>query len=519
METSIFSTMASDTSTFIPVAMSNSEGMPLWNLVELVFEAIAEVVCVSLPGFILAKSNLFDKSQQKFIQKLNNNLFTPCLIFSKLGHQLDVSKLSELGIIPVIWIVQTLVSYLCAQLVCWPLGLGKRATRFVTAMAVFGNSSSLPMSILVALSMTISGLHWDKIPGDNDEQVAARGILYLVLFQQLGQVIRWSWGSSVLLAKRGIDEEYDTGILPDHKRQIESLDGNADERTGLLARCSTRLSYNGSHKPAQLEESGHKNNDENDKKPSLWYRIRREPKTVLKGAQEVFLEVMNPSLWAMVIALVIAVTPPLKNLFFTPGTFINNSVTRAISQSGNVAVPLTLVALGGQLALVDKKKPESDTDKFDYSSLDENEPTVPEVHWWTLSTKLSEEEKRKFDEQLKDAQKMKEQNKERVHQHEKKLLIASLVSRMVFPFIIMFAFLSWAAIKLQISVLDDPIFLVVCCLLAGSPTALQMSQICAENEVYEDTMVKISFWSYVVLVLPSTMISVIGAMKLVDWAR
>lgn len=78
--------------------------------------------------------------------------------------------------------------------------LKKRPRNFVIAMAVFGNSNSLPISLVLSLSHTISGLHWDRIPGDNDNEVGARGILYLLIFQQLGQLVRWTWGYNVLLA-------------------------------------------------------------------------------------------------------------------------------------------------------------------------------------------------------------------------------------------------------------------------------------------------------------------------------
>src|SRR5208282_3451084 len=60
--------------------------------------------------------------------------------------------------------------------------------------------NSLPISLVISLSQTLKGLYWDKIPGDNDDEVAARGILYLLIFQQLGQLVRWSWGYHVLLA-------------------------------------------------------------------------------------------------------------------------------------------------------------------------------------------------------------------------------------------------------------------------------------------------------------------------------
>ena len=49
------------------------------HLILLVFEAVLEVVCVSLPGYIVARSGMFDAEAQKFVANLNTQLFTPCL--------------------------------------------------------------------------------------------------------------------------------------------------------------------------------------------------------------------------------------------------------------------------------------------------------------------------------------------------------------------------------------------------------------------------------------------------------
>jgi predicted permease len=51
----------------------------LGHLVLLVFEAVLEVVCVSLPGYIVARLGHFDADKQKFLANLNVMLFTPCL--------------------------------------------------------------------------------------------------------------------------------------------------------------------------------------------------------------------------------------------------------------------------------------------------------------------------------------------------------------------------------------------------------------------------------------------------------
>lgn len=56
-----------------------SSHTPLGYLTLLVFEAVLEVVCVSLPGYIVARQGMFDADSQKFLANLNVALFTPCL--------------------------------------------------------------------------------------------------------------------------------------------------------------------------------------------------------------------------------------------------------------------------------------------------------------------------------------------------------------------------------------------------------------------------------------------------------
>lgn len=62
----------------------------LGNLTLLVFSAVLEVVCVSLPGYIVARLGHFDADKQKFLANLNVMLFTPCLSTSKRSQQQPV---------------------------------------------------------------------------------------------------------------------------------------------------------------------------------------------------------------------------------------------------------------------------------------------------------------------------------------------------------------------------------------------------------------------------------------------
>ncbi|CAI6336476.1 unnamed protein product [Periconia digitata] len=523
------------------------------NLTLLVFEAVMEVVCVSLPGYIVARMGMFDANAQKFVANLNTQLFTPCLIFTKLASQLSADKLVELGVIPFIFIVQLLVSYLAALLISRICGFRKRAKNFVVAMAVFGNSNSLPISLVISLSKTLQGLHWDRIPGDNDNEVAARGILYLLIFQQLGQLVRWTWGFNVLLAPASAYRDEDEGrnsimengeysedeaerLLDDthsdyesgnatgytsyatsvsatsasdsdsiHQREnaqagatfVTPTNGNAVVKgTGNMGRDHSRANgdANGSAGPHKVDEppKGIKGTIYRAKRS-----IARSTKTARNGTARIakkgfaalpnwlqrsltaisaflsrFLagcwEFMNPPLWAMLIAIIVASVPQLQHAFFDRGTFISNSVTRAVSQSGGVAVPLILVVLGANLA----------------------RNTLPQEDMHSIE-----------DQKL-----------------EKKLVIASLLSRMLIPTIIMAPLLALTAKFVPVSILDDPIFVVVCFLLTGAPSALQLAQICQINNVYMGAMSSLLFQSYVVWILPSTLVLVMLALETLEWA-
>ena len=67
-----------------PPPHSSHPSLP--HLTILVLEAILEVVCVSLPGYIVARQGMFTAEMQKFTANLNVALFTPCLSTFPVPH-------------------------------------------------------------------------------------------------------------------------------------------------------------------------------------------------------------------------------------------------------------------------------------------------------------------------------------------------------------------------------------------------------------------------------------------------
>ena len=461
---------------------------------------------------------------------------------------MNADKLVELGVIPIIFVIQTLVSYLVAQIVTRCFRFNKRASNFVTAMGVFGNSNSLPISLVISLSQTLKGLHWDRIPGDNDDEVAARGILYLMIFQQLGQLVRWSWGYHVLLAPKDKYGEYRNETVEEGRYHGESHDDEETQRLLRGAYSSSEVEEGATQipgSPTQTDDSEvyepagrtpvagssmgspSDSEDESDTirkgfgKPQtvgiggavdgdldvndgierimtfpqihniddpeipsgikgVWVRAQvtcrrtkmqtssyfataskqvynalpRPVQSTLVMAYGVWLRVynflwefMNPPLWAMLTAVIVASVPDLQKLFFQEESFIKTSVTSAISSSAGVAVPLILVVLGANLARNTQKRDDADPEEKEIGT---------------------------------------------------RLLVASLICRMLLPTLIMAPILAIFAKYVPVSILDDPIFVIVCFLLTGAPSALQLAQICQINNVYETVMGKILFQSYVI---------------------
>ena len=257
--------------------------------------------------------------------------------------------------------------------------------------------------------------------------------MYLLIFQQLGQLVRWTWGFNVLLAPAsaykdedgGKNNAIESGEYSDDEAQRLLDDSHSDYESGNVTSYATYADNSDSDSDSifHREEAqatadfitptngnvtvpgagdmtgstnGHANGHLNgvleahNKSKNTPKGLRGMPKragmalqrsassvsmTTTRAGNRVFnvlpkwlqgpcsmigrgltrffkgvWDFMNPPLWAMLIAILIASIPPLQHLFFTPGTFINNSVTRAVNQSGQVAVPLILVVLGANLA-------------------------------------------------------------------------------------------------------------------------------------------------------------------------
>ncbi|CCF55796.1 hypothetical protein KAFR_0A03610 [Kazachstania africana CBS 2517] len=422
-----------------------AETFAFTHLAYLVFESVLQVVIIAFAGFWSAHTGLLPKQSQKIISRLNVDLFTPCLIFSKLAKSLSVAKIVEIGIIPLFFALSTGISFFSGKLMSKILRLDKDETNFVVANSIFGNSNSLPVSLTLSLAYTLPDLTWDQIPNDSRDNVASRGLLYLLIFQQIGQMLRWSWGYNKLMKWSGENTHH----MPPSQIQLH-LESNQNSAETITAGSSA--SSNGF-------DSSNAVTPPTSSVPSIW------DKTVIRvnSSMEVVKSYLNPPLYSMLLAIIIACIQPVQNELFYKNGFLTNTFAEAVIQLGALSIPLILIVLG--------------------SNLYPSDETFPKTRNHT------------------------------------KLLIGSIVGRMILPSMILLPVITVAVKYINVSILDDPIFLVVGFLLTVSPPAIQLTQITQINEFFEAEMADILFWGYVVLSLPVSIIVVSGAIYVLQWAN
>ncbi|PSK36317.1 hypothetical protein C7M61_004141 [Candidozyma pseudohaemuli] len=433
----------------------------------LTLQAVLEVVIVCLAGFFVAKSQLLGTTGQRMLSQLNVELFTPCLVFTKLAPSLSVDKVLDIFIIPVFYAVSTATSYFFSRVMSRLMVLNVAESDFVTAMAVFGNSNSLPVSLTMTLAYSLPDLLWDRMEDDTPDKVASRGMLYLLIFQQLGQILRWSWGYNKLLRKRTpqeLDDAITSGeVRPlgvDMERQHSGTDRdegsieNVSPASTLAADFPTMAPPSDSDDSSLVQKPGHEVHGN---------IIKRKWHTFINWKPVAsFFAFMNPPLYSMLVSVLIASVGSLQKLFFQEDSFVRNTLTKSISNLGSVSIPLILIVLGSNL----------------YPSAD-----IPPASL-----------------------------------HYKRIVVASLMARMILPSLVMLPLIALCVKFINTSILDDPIFLIVAFILTVSPPAIQLSQITQLNDIYQKEMAGVLFWGYVILTLPTTIFIVATSLEVLKWS-
>ncbi|KAH9852396.1 membrane transport protein-domain-containing protein [Lenzites betulinus] len=530
-------------------------GTPIGPLLKTTFESILEVFVICAAGYFLAKKGILDRATQKKLNRLNVSIFTPSLLFSKVAFFLSPAKLKELWIIPIFFVVTTLVSMLVAYTLSVLLGLKRSQRSFAIAASMFMNSNSLPIALMQSLVITVPGLKWGD--DDNNDAMVGRALTYLVLYSTLGMVVRWSYGVRLLSQAdpEPVEQEAVDEVSPLlSPEEVPFPPSPEEERVLRHEGSSTSIASDDSHTMPQpgpgtnpglsVEEVGGRKffysfpntpasrradlpsssvsgttteyeddaDDDFELPPSQrvrteptssrWQsRIRRFKRKLHKGWRTLH-EFMTAPLWAALASLVVACIQPLQHALddhFPP-------IKGALASAGNCSIPITLVVLGAYFYT-----PPDPADPRGRSALPEHHTPQPPRN----------ESRASLLENVRDMFSSKRRSErgpshgasasKQVRPGETKTVVVAILSRMIItPLLLLPLMVLSTKFDLQ-EVFDDPVFVVSNVLLIASPPALTLAQItqAASGDAFERLISRTIFWAYCVITPPSTIIFVV----------
>jgi len=287
-------------------------------------------------------------------------------------------KLRELWVIPIFFVIVTVLSMAVAFLLGWASQLRRSQRSFAVAASMFMNSNSLPIAIMQSLVITVPALRWEA--GDDKNSMLARALTYLVLYSTLGMVVRWSYGVRLLSQadpegaiadepmepEDGLEEQPSHNSEPSDSERVPSVKVlSIPPRLGMPRRkTTTNVFHSFPNTPTRsvIQFPDHSSNfqtpyvsdddDGDDELPRarhiteptrsrLHSILRRTKRRIVKLAKALN-EFMTVPLWAALASFIVASVTPLQE-------FLKNDVQPikgALNNAGNCSIPLTLVVLG-----------------------------------------------------------------------------------------------------------------------------------------------------------------------------
>lgn len=331
-----------------------------------------------------------------------------------------------------------------------------------------------------------------------------RGITYALLYAIFGNLLRWSYGYSLLSSEEdpttSDDQDKQSSILTgrehqhrdeivyaeygaadmyrrrassitlpgtDHhlgtqanKASLNSRDGQVNESTALLS--------------SSMDHQVIENDDDDDDARSTTKTL-----VVVDWARSIH-QSMTPPLYAALLALIVGLVPFLKQLMYH--SILYPTITSAIQSCSKASVPITLVCLGAQLK--------------DISSQTSSSPDA-------LGLEQEEEGLQQQQQQV----------------DPKPIATAigirmGLVPLIVIPLVLGFVKYNGVAWS-SVSVATDPVFGVMMIILGCTPTAINLVQISQVTGAFEKEMLRVLFWSYGVVCIPVFTMIIFAALNIV----
>ncbi|KAJ1931773.1 hypothetical protein FBU59_006600, partial [Linderina macrospora] len=257
-------------------------------------------------------------------------------MFSKISKSLDRETLFRLWLVPVIYGVLGYVGYLWVQYTGRVLRLPSGFRRLCGIAVFFSNVNTImiPTVQTIAASPTARYLLRDK--DDTPEAMGNRCIAYGMLIGIANNLLRWSVGVALMTQSTKEEEEGRLRLPEDENEDEENASGQQEVTS--LADIDTDIPEQDGGIIAHVQQQQTSS-------------ARSSADVLVRAAERAWRTVqpcLTPPLMGVLAAVFIVLVPPLQQALLAKGTYAY-TLWRAVETCGEACVPLTLLALGGQL--------------------------------------------------------------------------------------------------------------------------------------------------------------------------
>lgn len=294
-----------------------------------------------------------------------------------------------------------------------------------------------------------------------------RGISYTLFFAIFGNLVRWSYGYSLLSKHEDDDEEEDDSttigqITPPTYGALNVSNNNDIEQARPSGMPDRR--YSSMTLAAQPDDNSSATTPINETTTLLLPKldvVEQQPGLLRRIARKIN-SFMSPPLYAACLALLVGLSP-LKHLLYDKQWLLYPCLTKGIETCGKAAVPIILTCLGAQLTCIWQSQ----------------QPTSPTI--------------------------------------KKPVNTVMLVRFVLMPFFVVPIVVAFVRFGSQWSTLaTDPVFAIMMIVLGCSPTAINLVQITQVNGIFEEEMLRMLFYSYGVVCVPLCTLLVFIGLNTVD---
>lgn len=155
-------------------------------------KAVSVIVATAGVGVVLTKTRVLGEESLKTLSRLVFAVALPCLLFTKVARTVDPGRLVEWWILPPTSVLYVAAGIACGLLVVRVFPSGKGFRRGVVAATAFGNSSYIPIPLLVAATAIF------PIFSHRSDEAAREAIAYVSVYLICFSPLMWTVGYALL---------------------------------------------------------------------------------------------------------------------------------------------------------------------------------------------------------------------------------------------------------------------------------------------------------------------------------